>query len=92
MCLGFYKCIYMCVCGCSSMCEHVGVRGHTIDVALVAPGTFLFESESLIDLDVSKELGWLSRKLQGSTLLCLPKATVTGLTFFRLGSGDETQV
>lgn len=75
------------------MCAHVGVRGHAVDVALVAPGIFLFESESLIiGLDISKELGWLSRKLQESTLLCLPKATVTGLTFFRLGFGDETQV
>lgn len=84
--------MYTCVYVGAHPCVHVGVRGHTIDVALVAPGTFLFESESLIGLDVSKELGWMSRKLQGSTLLCLPKATVTGLTFFCLGSGDETQV
>lgn len=48
--------MYTCVYVGAHPCAHVGVRGHTVDVALVAPGTLLFESESLIDLDISKEV------------------------------------
>lgn len=46
--------MYTCVCVGAHPCVHVGVRGHIVDVALVAPGTFLLGSESLIGLDVSK--------------------------------------
>lgn len=77
----------MCIHVGAHPCVHVGVRGHTVDVALC----FLNQNLSLT-WTFPKRLGWLSRKLQGFTLLCLPKATVTGLTFLHLGSGDETQV
>lgn len=57
--------MYTCVYVGAHPCAHVGVRGHTVDVALVAPGTLLFESESLIDLDVSKEVRLAVQKTPG---------------------------